>query len=393
MSSSSKAAAGRGRLAANRDRLNGPARVAGIDLARGLAVIGMFAAHLLVTSDHWDWADPGTWSSVVDGRSSILFATLAGVSLGLVTGGPVPLDGSRARVARGRIAVRAGLLWVLGVLLILTGVPVYVILPAYGILFLLALPFARWDAVSVLSAAAGLGVVMALAQPLIEELPLWDGPFGLELSDALGWAYPFTVWIAYVLAGLGLARADVTLLATQLRMLVAGSALAALGYGLSIVPLPTDSLYLWTVWQAVPHSQGLLEVVGSGGFAIAVIGACLLACRIRWLKVIVLPLRATGAMPLTAYTAQIVVWAVIALEVLGSASDLEGFRALEPFWPLAIGTVVACTAWALLVGRGPLEWALDRTAKLLIPAPRGLGDLGPGERHDGETPSARRSPL
>ncbi len=355
-------------LAANLERLNGPARIAGIDLARGLAVIGMFAAHLLTTAEYWDWSDPATWSSVVDGRSSILFATLAGVSLGLVTGASAPFADHRMGTARGRIAVRAGLLWVLGILLILTGVPVYVILPAYGILFLLSLPFLRWSASALLIASAGMGVVLPLLQPLWEELPFWRGVFGEEISAALGWAYPFTVWIAYVLAGLGWARADVTRTSTQLGMLAAGAGLAAIGYGLAAAGLSTDSLYLMTVWQAVPHSQGLLEVIGSGGFAVAVIGACLLLCRFRMLRMIVLPLRAIGAMPLTAYTVQILIWAAVALGALGTTTDLWGFRALEPFWPLTIGTIIGCTAWALLVGRGPLEWALDRLAKLFVPA-------------------------
>lgn len=357
------------------ERLNGPARIGGVDLARGLAIIGMFAAHLLFTADGWDWADPSTWLFIVDGRSSILFATLAGVSIGLVTGGAVPFTGDRMRTARGRLAVRAGMLWLTGILLILTGVPVYVILPAYAILFLLALPFTMLDARAVLWAAAGIGAVMAFVQPLLNELPLWYGPFGEQLSAALGWNYPFPVWIAFVLAGLGIARADVRRLRTQIRMLAAGSVLAVVGYTGFSAP---GSMYLQQVLTAEPHSSGLFEVFGTGGFAIAVLGACLLICRLEVLRMLVLPLRATGAMPLTAYTAQLLVWAVVALATAGDTGDLLAFRALEPFWPLTIGTIAGCTAWALLVGRGPLEWLLDRTAKVVVPAqPRGIGRLNP----------------
>jgi uncharacterized membrane protein YeiB len=78
---------------------------------------------------------------------------------------------------------------------------------------------------------------------------------------------------------------------------------------------------------------------------------------------IVLPLRAVGAMPLTAYTAQLVVWAIVATAVLGDPGDLEGFRDLSPFWPMTITLVIACTAWALLIGRGPLEWVVDRISR------------------------------
>ena len=53
------------------------ARIVGVDIARGLAVLGMFGAHVGVQQS-FDWLEPSTWSDVVNGRSSILFAVLAG---------------------------------------------------------------------------------------------------------------------------------------------------------------------------------------------------------------------------------------------------------------------------------------------------------------------------
>lgn len=352
----------------NWNRLNGPARIAGVDLARGLAIVGMFAAHLLVTADAFVWSDPESWTALVDGRSSILFATLAGVSIGLVTGGRIPLAGDRMSTARGQFAVRAALLFVLGILLILTGVPVYVILPAYAILFLLTLPFTRMPAPMVLGIAAMLALIMPFLQPMLNGLPVWQLPFSAGIDAVIGWHYPFTVWIAFLLAGLGIARSGITRVAVQMRMLVAGGALAAIGYGLSELPAPTAEPYWWSVWSAQPHSSGLFEVIGSGGFVIAVLAACLLLCRPRALKLVTVPLRAAGAMPLTAYAAQLIIWAVIATIEFGDAGDLFGFRSLEPFWPLTIGTLIGCTAWALLIGRGPLEWVFDRTAKHVVNA-------------------------
>ncbi|MDF2667607.1 MAG: putative acyltransferase, partial [Microbacterium sp.] len=123
-------------------------------------------------------------------------------------------------------------------------------------------------------------------------------------------------------------------------------------------------------------SAGLGEVVGSGGFAIAVIGLCLLLCRtpLRWLAV---PLRAVGSMPLTAYVVQLLVWALVALTVLGDTSDLWGIRALDLFGPLTLGLVVGCTVWVVTVGRGPLETAIDAVVRVVVgrdagtPFPRG----------------------
>lgn len=357
-----------GWLAAKWDRLNGPGRVAGVDLARGLAVVGMFAAHLLWIDEPFRWTDASTWVAVVDGRSSILFATLAGVSIGLVTGGTDSVRGEALRTARRRLVVRAVLLWVLGILLILTGVPVYVILPAYALLFFLAIPLVPLTARTLLPLAAVLALVMPVIQVALDDLPLWRTASGNALSLAIGWHYPFTTWIAFLVVGLAVARAGITRMRVQVSMLAWGTALAVLGYGLDAASRFTageeGSSYLAALWTARAHSSGLLEVVGSGGFAVAVLGACLLLCRtvVTW---VVLPLRAVGAMPLTAYVGQLLVWAAVATSVLGDAGDLAGFRDLEPFWPLTLTTVAVCTAWALLVGRGPLEWLVDRTSRLV----------------------------
>jgi uncharacterized membrane protein YeiB len=366
-------------LASRWDRLNGPQRIAGVDLARGLAVIGMLAAHLLWIKQDFDFGDPSTWIAVVDGRSSVVFATLAGVSIGLVTGARRPLTGPDLRVARGRLAVRAALLWIIGVFLIATGVPVYVILPAYAILFLLALPFLSLSARVLLVVAGGIALVMPFVQALLDAAPFWRTLPGDLVAVVIGWHYPFPVWIAFVLAGLGVARAGILRLRVQGWMLGVGAALAALGYGLdaasasaggdavTVVDAASDPAWFWNaVWTAEPHSSGVLEAIGTGGFAIGLIGLCLLLCRtvLTWL---LLPLRAVGAMPLTAYTAQLVIWAVAASAILGNTGDLSGFRDLQPFWPITVTLVVACTAWALLVGRGPLEWVVDRVARLTVP--------------------------
>ncbi|MGK3953727.1 heparan-alpha-glucosaminide N-acetyltransferase domain-containing protein [Microbacterium sp. I2] len=359
----------RGHLATRWDRLNAPPRILGVDLARSLAVLGMFAAHLLWISGPVEIAEPSSWLAVVQGRSSILFAVLAGVSIGLVTGGRTPLTGDAAATARLRLVVRAFVLWILGVLLILTGVPVFVILPAYALLFLVSVPLTRLTAPTLLVLAAALALVMPFVQVVLDALPLWSMSGGYELALAIGWHYPFTTWIAFVAAGMGAARAGVTRRRVQWWLLGAGGALAAVAYGLHAASGADEQSeamsYLGAVWTARPHSSGLLEAVGSGGFALAVLGASLLVCRtvVRW---VVLPLRAVGAMPLTAYTLQLVVWAIVASAVLGDSGDLSGFRDLEPFWPLTLGTVVFCTAWALLIGRGPLETAVDRLARLTV---------------------------
>ncbi|AIY01967.1 hypothetical protein ART_2368 [Arthrobacter sp. PAMC 25486] len=121
------------RFKTNFARLEPPHRLPGIDLARGFAVFGMFAAHLTVITP-LEWGRGETWSGIVSGRSSILFATLAGVSLALVTAAatarknnydaPTRLWGTRTQ-----LVLRAILIWVLGIILDGLEVPIFVILP------------------------------------------------------------------------------------------------------------------------------------------------------------------------------------------------------------------------------------------------------------------------
>ncbi|MGA7149141.1 MAG: heparan-alpha-glucosaminide N-acetyltransferase domain-containing protein [Microbacterium sp.] len=363
-----------GWLATRWARLNGPQRIAGVDLARGLAVLGMFAAHLLWIDDPFRWQDPATWVAVVEGRSSILFATLAGVSIGLASGGRTPPRGIELRASRLRLLTRAVLLWAIGVLLILTGIPVYVILPAYALLFLIAVPLLGLGSRALLLAAGALAMVMPVLQVVLDDLALWRTMEGNALSLAIGWHYPFTTWVVFLLAGMGVARAGIRRLGVQLWMLAAGAALAVAGYGIAAAigdgapaSLDAPASFAGELWTAEAHSTGLPEVVGSGGFAIAVIAACLLMCRtvLVW---IALPFRAVGAMPLTAYVGQLLVWAVVAAAALGEIGDLAGFRDLEPFWPLTLTTVGVCTTWALLVGRGPLEWFVGQSSLLVARA-------------------------
>ena len=360
-------------------RFDGPGRLAGVDLARGIAVLGMLAAHLLDT-ERVLTPHPETWITLVNGRSSILFAVLAGVSIAIVTGGPRPLPPERRPRAAARLAMRGALLWVIGLLLVMTGVPVYVILPAYALLFVLALPFLGMRARGLFLTAGVLALVMPWIQPILDAAPIWAGAGGAELSALVGWNYPFTTWIAFLLAGMGVGRLDLRTLSEQGLLLTSGAALALAGYGGALLAARAadDDPYLGAVLTAEDHSSGLWEVIGSGGFAIAMIGACLLLCRtpVRWIAV---PVRAVGSMPLTAYVLQLVVWAVVALALLGDTSDLLGIREAGLFAPLTLGLIVFCTAWALLVGRGPLEMVIDAVVRAVVgrdaatPPARGAG--------------------
>jgi uncharacterized membrane protein YeiB len=313
-------------------------RIAAIDIARGLAVLGMFAAHTLTRGGN----------TIVDGRSSILFATLAGVSIGLMTGGPRRLTSNRGPAYLG-IAVRALLLWLLGSVLWTWDTDIAVILDYYGIAFLLLLPvlFAPRPVVAVVAAVA------AFLGPLIDAAfdgVSVNGELTAYLVDRLfdGY-YPAFTWLAYLAVGLICARSDLTRLRTQVAMIGGGTAGMLAGYGGAAV-LPGVT--------AEAHSDTTAEVLGSGGFAIALIGVLLLitapAARAagRMLRGILFPLGAVGSMPLTIYTAQLALLAVY-IGLQPEPGDVE--YPLSLFLTMAISAIIVSVLWRRFLGAGPLE--------------------------------------
>ncbi|MFD6135998.1 heparan-alpha-glucosaminide N-acetyltransferase domain-containing protein [Isoptericola sp. NPDC056618] len=353
----------------------GPGRVPGVDVARGIAVLGMFTAHVGVTTPD---AGPAWWLlDLSHGHSSILFALVAGVSIAIVTGGPRPLDGDPLRRARLRLLVRAALLLVVVALLDLLGTRVALILGFYACYFALALPFLRWRPPRLLALAA----VVALVGPL---LAYW-GPeallrAGLRLPHdgsgavtdfVLTGHYPAIVWMAYVLAGMAIGRCDLRSPRLRRGLLLGG--LAAWGAfsflsgavvgaaGGEEVVLTSQVMARQSVdttpfawgdpWPGVaglfldgPHDDTTIEVLASGGFAAAVVGLCLYVGRVgRW---VLAPLAAVGSMALTVYSLQIV--AVWHWDLLGSTTN-------GPLLVMVLVTLAAATAWRFLLGRGPLE--------------------------------------
>lgn len=209
-------------------------RVHGIDIARGLAVLGMIAAHTVAPafSIQLLWGDPSTWLGIVNGRSAILFVLIAGLSLGLLTrqrGDGNPDDAKRRN--RGKVVLRAVYVGVAGGVLMALGTPIMIILPVYAMLYLLALPLLRWHARSVFLLAGGL----ALLGPVLVA--------ALRAAMAVGWlgmnwftdlfagsAFPIPVYGVYFLVGLGISRIDFTSVRVALRMLLIAVPLCVIGY-------------------------------------------------------------------------------------------------------------------------------------------------------------------
>lgn len=374
-----------------------PGRVVGVDVARALALVGMMATHMLpgLVGTHVPWAQ-----QVAGGRASALFAVLAGVSVALVSGRTRPAHGRARYAVSTRLVVRSLVIGAIGLTLGLVPTGIAVILAYYAVLFLLGLPFLGLRA----PALAVLAGVWALAGPVLSlvlrpHLPAHEvgSPTPGSLASPLhllnellfvGY-YPAAVWLAYLLAGMAIGRADLLRKGIEVVLLAGGAALAVAAMVLSRALLsrddawaalgatypdqgvgadhellaaalthglhgttPTDSW--WWLATVAPHSGSPLDLAQTIGSAMAVLGLCLLGTRVRprvWAAVF-----GAGAMTLSLYTLHVLImgegwWPD--LETPGSYPD-------QVLIVLGVGAV-----FALVPLRGPLEAfvaLLSRTA-------------------------------
>ncbi|MBF4613662.1 heparan-alpha-glucosaminide N-acetyltransferase domain-containing protein [Curtobacterium sp. VKM Ac-1376] len=369
------------------------ARLQGVDVARAVALLGMMAAHVGGVADQLEWTDPATWSAVAHGRPSALFAVLAGVSIGLTSGRTAPPAPPTIGRVRARLAVRAAVVVAIGFVLIALDTPVYVILPTYGVLFLLVVPVLRLRPAPLLGIAACAAVLSPIVATAIAPAYADAGMVGVQL----GLVYPVVTFLAYVLVGLAVARSGLgprrrfpddapaacgpcrwgEARGRQVALLASGALVAAAAYvvGAVLAPLPDDAALAFpgvpyagassTPAEALAqlflsprdHSSSIVDVIGSAGVAVAVIALCTLVFdgRGRIAERIAFPLAAVGSMPLTIYSGHLVVIALLPAYP-GSAEAWGWF---------ALGSVVFAMLWRRFLGRGPLERVVGALASLV----------------------------
>ncbi|MEU0069813.1 DUF418 domain-containing protein [Streptomyces sp. NPDC006332] len=369
----------------------GMGRLIGLDLARGLAVFGMYAVHVGPAPSQGGVI--GFMMELAQGRSSALFAVLAGFAVALITGRHTPKTGLAGRQAVAKVIIRAVILIALGTALTMTGTPVVPILAFYGLFFLLVLPLYRLGAKPLALFAAGWALVGP--QLLYALKPVVGGRVFLSYGQADGpvslfftGGYPALTWVPFVIAGMALARCDLAGTSVRIRLALTGVALAVTGYGGSwlavrLVPgaaeavrkaeegpgmssvssVSPDSIGIFGdtpagMLASAPHSEATLSIMAATGVAILVITACLAAMdgfpRLRRLAK---PVIAVGSMSLTAY-----VYHIVAIWLLDT--EQSAVPPLHILLGLTASVAVLATIWSRLVKRGPLEWLMGRATEL-----------------------------
>ena len=183
-------------------------------------------------------------------------------------------------------------------------------------------------------------------------------------------------------------RSDLRSPALRTRLAVLGVALGVVGYGGGVLATrlaagqPAGVLALLST---EPHSDSTFEVTGNIGVALLVVAVCLVVAD-RFPRAVV-PLAATGALALTAYTTHIVV-----IFVLGPAVVRE--PQVDVHLGFLVVTLVLTTLWRATLGRGPLERALHAAsvgvAASILEGPDQRPPAAQGQASPDSQPSAPR---
>ncbi|MGH8958497.1 MAG: heparan-alpha-glucosaminide N-acetyltransferase domain-containing protein [Acidimicrobiia bacterium] len=355
-----------------------PNRLIGIDAARGLALIGMMAVHILPSRDPDDSISSAYF--IASGRSAALFAVLAGVGLALANGRTEPPAGEELRAATTATVVRAAVIGLIGLVLGELQSGVAVILVNYGFLFLLGSCFLGLRARPLLWMAAAWTVAGPVLSHLIRmRLPgpdlgvpgfdMFAQPSLLLREIFFTGYYPVFSWMAYLWMGMGLGRLN--LKKQAIKILWLGGVLAvvpkigswlllgSLGGSRFLEELPlqffgvTPPTTWWYLAVSIPHSATPFDLAHTIGTSLFVIGLCLLIVRlVNWIA-------AAGAMTLSLYTFHVGALAT------GAGKDEE----MSLFLIHAAAAIVFGLIWRHFVGRGPLESMtaeLSQTAREVI---------------------------
>ena len=391
-------------------RLSPDGRLIGLDVARGIALLAMMVTHIFALGDE---AGMPTWAAVFAGRASALFAVLAGCSLVLSTRSRLAVSG-RLRDAAPSVLIRAAAIVLIGLCLGSISSLLAVILVNYGIMFALALFFLRLRA-GALFAIAGVWMVLSpivsmwvrstfLLEPSYLPMGFFDlATPGTMLTDLfLTGYYPVLQWLSYILLGMAVAKLDIG--RHLLALFTAGLGLFVVGRGVSWILLNvfggdaalvavsemwgtdltaalftgsygvTPATSWWWLAIAGPHSGTPFDLLSTGGTAVMTIAVCqataVLLGRRSWLLA---PLSAPGSMPLSVYSAHVVLLEITRRQIVGNPMEVSatpGEQTLE-FVIHALTFVLLPLLWKLAISsRGPLEGGIAGIIRAASPGPK-----------------------
>ena len=361
-------------------------RFLGVDVARGVALFSMLAANIYDVLD--DDGRPTLAVMTVTGRSATMFVMVAGISLAFITGGRHPVRGRTRQAVSAGLAVRALLIAAIGLALGYADPrDLEVILPYYGLFFLLAIPLVGLRPRTLACIAGALTVVGPLVilgasalglQPAFDNTPTlgdaFTDPLGLLLQLFVTGVFPAVVYMVYICAGLAIGRLDLSSTKVAARLLGGGLALAVTAWVISsallfrfgglqhlraAAPDETDPTRIrnaivwdpdrvpswWWLALRAHHTGTPFDAMHTLGTAMAVLGAVLLLVRLGAARRLLRPIALAGSMTLTIYSVHVL--------VLGTDFLSDNQTAL--YLVSVVGSLAFALLWSRVAGQGPLE--------------------------------------
>ncbi len=322
-------------------------RLHGLDLARFFALFGMVVVNFKVASGAI--SNGGllpALTNAFEGRAAATFVVLAGIGLGL------------ARPAWAVTLKRAAFLMGVGLLDML--IFDADIIHYYAVYFVIGAMFLRLETRALVWA---IPAIILLALTLLLTLnfdtgwnwetysyaDFWTLPGFARHLLFNGW-HPVLPWMAFLLLGLLLARADLSSRAVQLRLTFWGLRVWVIGEVLSALLQAWFADYPEAVilFQTAPVPPVPLYMLAGAGAACSVIGASLLLGN--HLK----PLAVTGRQTLTLYFAHIYVGMGL-MQAFGLLDHPPLWAAMLAVLAFVAAAIVFANLWSRRFARGPIE--------------------------------------
>lgn len=352
-------------------------RLIALDAARGLAVIGMFIQHFALNQAN----------SFVSGNTMILFMLCSGISYSIMVQRMMKRNMTPA-VFRSRILARAVFIDLVGYILILLNGPFAVVLPAYAMLFILALVLIHRSTRTLFTVS---GVLFVAGPPLmVLGLSLFSGAY--LLSDIAGGPLSALGWAPVFVAGMAIGRLDLYHSRTALRFIAVGFAIlipfklfayfilpgVSRNFETWLLQFPgianpqADPYAIWPLntqpplWQMLfvdaPQGGSAFELLIGMGLSLIILGVmCLIEKKS---SAILKPFSAVGRVALTLYAVQfIIAWG---LKLAGIDVVSMNIGAI-PFGDILVAAVTLVAGSALsCLSNGPLEALIRRFEGLFI---------------------------
>lgn len=348
-----------------------------LDAIRGLAVIGMYIQHFALNQ----------WNSFVSGNTMILFMLCSGISYTIMTHRMLEGDAVR-KFLNTRILVRSVFIDLAGYLLILLNGPFAVVLTAYAMLYLLALPLIRFSTTKLFILS---GFAFVICPPLmLIGMSLFEG--AALLSDIAGGPGSALAWMPVFLAGMAIGRLDLHKTGTAIKFIATGAVILIpvklvetfvlpgiyqsymewASQNPAIVNAEIDVFAMWPyntqpiMWHmlflSMPQGGSACELLAGTGGSLILLGIfCLIE---KAYGMLLKPFCNVGKLSLTLYVIQIVAgWGI---QIAGIDRSLMDIGAI-PFGDITIAVFVIFLSCILMrLKSSPFETMMRKFEKKFI---------------------------